>query len=405
MISERLLSHTNLTSVCQEAHAYNHNLISLNRKEATMGIDNVMKFLWTHAPNTVTEPMSLGVSYPNAHVFVDAFPWFWRCWCSLFGGVNDVNARQVQFAVQFFGEIVDQWLDQYGFRITFVLDPNLVSSLKQPERTRRRAERARSQRRTRDDIQRLANGTLNIQRRRTLAGRAVAQGFGRGRQGLDTYLEKRRRQVRTMGVTAVRGFIQVIQQRRNVRMVYSPAHVEGEMWCCRLADQEVLLEQRKPLSQRVSVLVITPDSDVLAYRSDYRVSRGAGWVWVSNVLPNVNNPKNGQYDFEQWWNDPSSDTSGIWRAIRPNAVRRRLRLTVAQMTDFAILCKNTIRQTDLKGMSCTKAYDLIRRYRNLEGLNRNLNALPRSRTNQNAWSWIYTNRRRLRSFWTSTPVP
>jgi hypothetical protein len=377
-----------------------------------MGLDKIMRFLWVKAPNAIQEPVALHQSFPRARVMVDAFPMWWRCFCSLFGGVNDPNGRQVQVAVQFFEEIVDQWLDDYHFTVTFVVDPAVASLLKQPEQQRRIQARRRAQQRSRTDIQRNNQGNLNARRRQQLLARALSQGFGGNQQGLDNYLEKRRRQLRSMGVVAVTGFTNAILQRLNqgraIQLVYAPQAVEGEMWCCRLADQAVLNEQRRPVNQRRAVVVITPDSDVLAYRSDPRVAALGprnGWVWCSNVLPNQSNPLNNNYQWQTWWLDPASDTAGIWRAIRPNRVRSVLRLTTSRMTDFAILCKNTVRQSDLKGMTCAKAYDLVRRFGRLEGVNANRNQLPRAAANAQAWAWIYTHRQRLRSYWTHTPVP
>ena len=376
-----------------------------------MGIDRIMRFLWQRAPTAVIEPVALNISFPNAKAKVDLWPMMWRCFCSLFGGVNDPTGHQVASAVAFFEEILDQWLQDYGWDVAFVVDPMISSLLKQPEQQRRIQARRRAQNRSRSDIQRNNAGTMTNARRQLLMARAATQGFGGGQQGLNQYLEKRRRQLRSMGVLAVTAFSNAIIQRINqglrVELVYAPQAVEAEMWCCRLADLEVLAQRRRPVSQRQTVLVVTPDSDVLAYRSDPRVARGVnqGWVWLSHVLPNQSNPLNGNYNWLNWWQDPASDTAGIYRAIRPNRVRSLLRLSTSRMTDFFILCKNTIRQSDLRGMTCEKAYRLIRAHNRLEGVQANRQQLPRAVANAATWAWVYGNRQRLRRFWTHQPVP
>ena len=372
-----------------------------------MGIDRIMRFLWQRAPGAIQEPVALDVSFPDAKAKVDLWPMMWRCFCSLFGGVNDPTGRQVNAAVAFFEEILDQWLQDYHWDVVFVVDPTVASLLKQPEQQRRIQTRRRAQNRAQVDIRRNNAGTLSLRRANGLNARAAAQGF----QTLDDYLEKRRRQLRSLGVIAVTGFTNAIIRRINmglaVRIVYAPQSVEAEMWCCRLADREVLAQARRPAAQRNQVLVITPDSDVLAYRSDPRVAGPAngGWVWISNVVPNQSNPLNNTYNWRNWWLDPASDTAGIYRAVRLNRVRTLLRLSTTRMTDFCILCKNTIRQSDLKGMTCDKAYQLITRYGRLESVNTNRQMLPHANANAANWTWIYANRRRLRQFWTDQPVP
>lgn len=371
-----------------------------------MGVPKTMHFLFRHCPQAIEEPVDLGQRFPNAIIFVDAFPFFWRLWTSLFGGVNDANARRVQEASNFFGSILDEWLNVYNFTVVIVIDPATSSQLKQPEQQRRIATRGRGQRKVANLIRQLNANTMSARDRTDIRRRARSQGFG---NALDEYLEKRKRQLRNMGVICIRAFYAAIQQRIDagleITAVQVPDHIEAEMYCCRLADREYTRQSRIPLSRRSKVLVYTPDTDILAYRSQGAPARGEGWTWVSNVMPNRSNPNDDNYDWGQWWADPAADTCGIWRAIRPNVVRRALRLSVPQMTDMFILAHNTIRQSDLKGMSLEKAYQLIRTYRNLEGVNRNMPAPISRPSNQPTWQWIMQNRARLRRFWTDQPVP
>ena len=376
-----------------------------------MGVQRMMHFLFAKCPQVVREPVDLGRDFPGGILFVDAFPTFWRVWTSLFGGTNDASAANAATAANFLGDILDQWILDYGLTVNFVVDPVVASAMKQAEQQRRIQARVRGLTRATRFLNRYNSGTLSATAFADLNGRALAQGFG-GAGGLGDYLLKRQRQLRAMGAPVLNSLVAAVQQRvaahpNQCHLVQVAPHIEAEMWACHLADRAYAAQMRVPVARRRAVLVYSSDTDVLAYRPQGAAAHGRGWTWVSNVLPNQSNPNDVNYDWAQWFNDPASDVCGIWRAIRPNEVRRVLRLTVPQMTDIFILARNTIRDSDLRGMSVDKAYRMIRAYRTLEGINRmraRLNFYNNPR-NVGAWQWIMANKARLRRYWTSQPAP